>query len=635
MDAVLDRVARLIILPCGVAAALGMSVYHLWTAYFGTPQALFHYPVHVMFALAVLFLYQAHEAKGPNRAARMAIDMILVGVTIWSTAYLFLNADYLANRFVYAQRLTVQEMFLGVALIAVILEAARRTIGWVLVWLTLFFIVFALFGNYLPEPFYHRGFTVNRIIEQSYMTPDGIWNVPIAVSANFIFLFVLLGAFLLSSGAGTFFTDMARALTGRLTGGPAKTAVVASGFMGMLSGSSPANVVTTGSFTIPAMRKAGYDKNFAAGVEAVASSGGQISPPIMGSAAFLMIEFAGVSYFDIMGAAIIPAILFFVGILAMTDLEARRLSLKAENAADVPRLWPILRKRAYLLGPIAVMVWLLMEGYTPTATGFYSIVSLFVLLIVFDSDNRRRIWPVVREALIAAPRIIGPVTVASAIGGILAGIILMTGLGIKMSEIILQASNGILIVALVLTMIVSIILGMGMPTASAYIILAILLAPGLVQMGVPLLAAHFFIVFCAAKSSITPPVAVSSYAAAAIAGSDPWRTSIVAFKLGISGFIIPFMFVYSPELLGNGTWLGVGWAFLTAVLGVSMVSVAVIGWLHVPLRWYERALALAIALLLIVSDWQTDVAGLVLSAVFVGIVFLRTRASAGATSVER
>jgi TRAP transporter 4TM/12TM fusion protein len=601
-----------------------MSGYHLWTAYFGTPQALFHYPVHLMFALVVLFLYTAYNAKGAYRGLRMAIDLALVAVTVWATAYLFLNADYLANRFVYVEPLTPIEMLLGISLLAITLEAARRTIGWVLVWLTLFFIVFALFGNHLPEPFYHRGFSVERIVEQSYMTPDGIWNVPVAVTANYIFLFVLLGAFLLSSGAGNFFTDIARSLTGRLTGGPAKTAVVASGFMGMLSGSSPANVVTTGSFTIPAMRKAGYNKNFAAGVEAVASSGGQITPPIMGSAAFLMIEFVGIPYVEIMSVAIIPAILFFIGILAMTDLEARRLKLNAEAAADVPRLWPIIRQRGYLIGPILVMVWLLMEGYTPTSTGFYSIVSLLCLLIIFDPDNRRRIFSVVKTAMIEAPRIIGPVTVASAIGGVLAGIILMTGLGIKMSEIILDVSNGVLIVALVLTMLVAVVLGMGMPTASAYVILAILLAPGLEQMGVPLVAAHLFIVFCAAKSSITPPVAVSSYAAAAIAGSDPWRTSLVAFKLGISGFIIPFMFVYSPELLGMGSWYAVLWAAVSASCGVIMISVAAIGWLHAPLRWYERVLAASVALLLIASDWRTDMLGAVILAMLAALIWRRT-----------
>jgi TRAP transporter 4TM/12TM fusion protein len=326
-----------------------------------------------------------------------------------------------------------------------------------------------------------------------------------------------------------------------------------------------------------------------------------------------------------MSVAIIPAILFFIGILAMTDLEARRLNLRSEAAADVPRIWPILRARAYLLGPIIVMVWLLMEGYTPTSTGFYSIVSLAVLLVIFDPVNRRRILSVLREAMIEAPRIMGPVTVASAIGGVLAGIILMTGLGIKMSEIILDASQGILIVALLLTMVVAVVLGMGMPTASAYIILAILLAPGLEQMGVPLVAAHLFIVFCAAKSSITPPVAVSSYAAAAIAGSDPWRTSLVAFKLGISGFIIPFMFVYSPELLGQGTWYGVAWALATASVGVIMVSAAAIGWLHVPLRAYERVIAIAIALMLMVSDWRTDLAGLALLGALAVALWLRQR----------
>ncbi|MFW5835015.1 MAG: TRAP transporter permease, partial [Pseudomonadota bacterium] len=573
-----------------VLTALAMSAYHLHAAYFGAPQVEVHYPLHVLFALAVLYLDQARRADGPWRLAKIARDLAIVAVTALATGYLFTNGDDLANRFVYVQPLTDQERFLGVALILIILDAARRTVGWVLVWVTLVFLLYAAFGNHLPEPFYHRGFTLERIVEQSYMTPDGIWNVPVAVTANFIFLFVLLGTLLLASGAGTFFTDLARAVTGRATGGPAKTAVVASAFMGMLSGSSPANVVTTGSFTIPAMRRVGYPAPFAAGVESVASSGGQLTPPIMGSAAFLMIEFAGVPYSAIIGAAIIPALLFFVALLAMTDLEARRLGLARERAEDVPRIGPILRRRAYLLGPIVVMVWLLLDGYTPTMTGFWSIVSLVALLLVFDAENRRRIFRVLYEAAVRAPQIIAPVTVASAVGGILAGIILMTGLGVKMSTVILDVSNGIALVALVLTMIVALILGMGLPTASAYIILATLLAPGLVQMGVEVMAAHLFIVYCAAKSSITPPVAVSSYAAAAVAGTDPWRTSLVAFRLGISGFIIPFMFVFSPELLGNGPWYGVLWATVTATAGVVLISVAIIGWLDAPLRVHERLL---------------------------------------------
>lgn len=619
-----------ILSPALLIACVGMSVYHMATAYFGAPAAEAYYPTHLLFALSVLYLDAACKHEGPRRWLKVGIDLSIVAATMAATGYLILNADYLANRFVYAEPLTTVEMTLGIALIAIILDAARRTVGWVLVWVTLAFLAYAALGQHLPGPFYHRGFGVERIVEQTYMTPDGIWNVPVAVTANFIFLFVLLGALLLASGAGAFFTDAARALTGRMTGGPAKTAVVSSAFMGMLSGSSPANVVTTGSFTIPAMKQVGYKPTFAAGVEAVASSGGQLTPPIMGSAAFLMVEFAGVSYTEIITLAAIPALLYFVALLAMTDLEARRLGLAGEAGSDVPSLRKTMSRRLYLLGPVGLMLWLLIDGYTPTASGFWAIVSLTGLLVVFDGEARRRIHRILLEAAVSAPKIITAVTVASAVGGILAGIILMTGLGVKMSEVILDASGGFALAALFMTMIVSVILGMGLPTASGYIILATLLAPGLVKMGVPLAAAHLFIIYCAAKSSITPPVAVSSYAAAAISGTDPWRTSLVAFKLGISGFIIPYMFVFNPELLGEGAWWEVLWAACTAGVGVIMLSVAAIGWLAAPLPWWSRLAALASAFLLIAAEPATDAAGIILAGAVLAVGRFGRRAKSAA-----
>ncbi|MEE4117489.1 MAG: TRAP transporter fused permease subunit [Paracoccaceae bacterium] len=625
-----DRMTRALRLGT-MAVAVAMSVYHMAVAYIGTPMADFHYPVHVAFALVVLFLGSAADTRareGDRRwALHLAWDLALVFVSFAACAYLFLWPHYPGNRFIYVQDLTWIEIFLGTGLILALMEAARRTVGWVLVIVLVVFVLYAVFGNHLPGALNHNGFTIDRVLEQSYLTQDGIWNQPIAVTANYIFLFVLLGSLLLSSGAGTFFTELASSMTRRAVGGPAKTSVVASTFMGMLSGSSPANVVTTGSFTIPAMRKAGYRPDFAAGVEATASTGGQLTPPIMGAAAFLMVEFAGVPYTEVMRVAIVPALLYFIAIYTMVHLEAHRLGLAATADDDGDTVLGILRRRGYLLLALVVMIWLLWQGYTPTAAGFWAVMSLAGLILVFDPGARRRYLPVLVEAMDHAPRLIAPITVACAIGGIIAGIIIMTGLGVRMAEIILSVSGGSILIALILTMVVAVIMGMGMPTSSAYIVLAVLLAPGLIEMGVPGIAAHLFIIYCAAKSSITPPVAVASYAAAAIAGTNPWTTSLVAFKLGISAFLIPYMFVYGPPLLTYGGFLEVAWACLTASIGIFALSVAVIGWLRAPLGPAIRLLFLACSLTLIYASWASDLLGLALFAAGIGLIELRRRAA--------
>ena len=620
------RIARAVVL--GIAVM--MSVYHLVTGYhgIGPPIAEIHYPVHLGFALLVLFGGDAVEAMVRRRYTALFMAILAAAGTILSIGYLVVNGDYVANRFNFAEPLTPLEMVLGITLIALVLEAARRTVGWVLVAVLSFFLIYAYFGQWFPGPLWHYGFSVNRIVELTYLTPEGLWNAPVRVVANFIFLFVLFGALLLASGAGTFFTDLARALTGRTVGGPAKTAVVASAFMGMLSGSSAANVVTTGSFTIPAMKQAGYKAEFAAGVEAVASTGGQFTPPIMGAAAFLMIEFVGVTYAEIMGFAVIPAFLFFLAVFIMVDLEARRIGLKPIASVDIPRVVPVLMRRGYLVSPVAVMLYFLFNGYTPNTAAFWAVVSLAGLILVFDTENRRRFGRVIWEALIEAPRMCVQVSVACAIGGVIAGIIVMGGLGLKVGGIILDVSDGIMLIALVLSMIVAIILGMGMPTSAAYIIMAALIAPGISDMGANLIAAHMFIIYCAGMSGITPPVAIASFAGAAIADTDPWRTSWVAIKLGLSVYIIPYMFIYGPALLGFGTVLEVATTLVTAAVGIAALSIACIGWFRVPLRIYERVGAICAAISLIFSGWLTDLLGFTLCAVLFGLVHLRARSRA-------
>lgn len=635
MDTSLDRAHWISRRNVTALIAFAMSAYHLYTGFFGAPISEIHYPLHLLLAFSILFLVAKDSAAGATgwrRSLAIGWDLLMVALTVFATGYLFLNAEAVTTRMLFVTPLTTMQWLAGIAMILVVLEAARRAVGWALVVILAVFLLYAYYGYLLPGALWHRGYGVDTIIEYTYLTTEGVFGVPVGVMAQYVFHFVLFGSLLVASGAGDFFTDFARALTGRATGGPAKTAVVSSTFMGMLSGSSAANVVTTGSFTIPTMRRAGYKPTFAAGVEAVASSGGQITPPIMGAAAFIMMEFTGETYATIMGIAVIPAFLYFIAVFFMVDLEARRLGLRIRVDEDLPRLWQVLRTRGYLLASIVAMVWFLIQGWTPTMAACAAIATLVGLLVLLDPQNRRRILRVLWDAMVRAPGMVAPVTVACAVGGILVGIVGLTGLGLRMSTIILDYSGGVLILILILTTIMGIILGMGMPTSGAYIILAALLAPGLVDAGVELLAAHMFVMYVASKSSITPPVAIASYAAAAVAGTDPWRTSLVAFRLGLSVFIIPFMFVYGPELLGMAPALEVAAVVVTATIGILALSVACIGWLFVDLSWYERVIAFGASLLLIQPNLTTDSAGF---AVFGGLAllgFLRSRRRRAALS---
>ncbi|MEX2641827.1 MAG: TRAP transporter fused permease subunit [Acetobacterales bacterium] len=604
------------------AVALLMSAYHLQAAYLGEPVAEVHRPTHLLFALVIIFWATAPDGR---RWYAVAADILLTGLTIGACGYLILHADTVQQRMYLVDPLTTWELVFSCGIVVAVLEAVRRTVGMTVVALVVAFLLYAVFGNLLPHPFWHRGFAPEAVLETIYLSQDSLWGPPLAVTASYIFLFVLFGSFLVASGAGSFFTEMAHAFTARSVGGPAKTAVVSSAFMGMLSGSATANVVTTGSFTIPAMKRAGYRASFAGGVEAVASSGGQFTPPIMGAAAFLMIEFTGISYVHIMAAAVMPALLYFIAVYLMVHFEARRLDIRPQAGAEVPSVLSLLRARGYLILAVGTMLYALVDGYTPARAALWAIVSLLVLLSVLDGESRRRLLRICVEAMTEAPRVIGPVTAAVAAGGILVGVIGQTGLGHRLSTVVLALAGNSQLLLLVLTMLVGVVLGMGMPTSGAYIVLAALLAPGMVSAGIPVLSAHMFIIFCAAISSITPPVAVASYAAAAIAGADPWRTSVEALRVGLSSFIIPYMFVYGPQLLGVGSPLEIAGAFIAATIGVSLLSASMVGWLWVPLRVWERLAMLALSLLLILPGWVTDGIGLSGAALVLLVVRWRAR----------
>lgn len=682
--------------------AFSMSAYHVAVGYLGEPVAEVHRPIHLLLAMLILFWISPVSAARWRGRVQFATNISLSVLLFLSCAYLFWNAGYISERMVYVEPLTFWEMFWGAALILLILEGARRSVGWVLTIVGAAFLLYALYGYALPYPFWHRGYAAEEIVEHLYLTTQGIWTVPLAVNASFVFLFVFFGALLLSSGAGDFFTELARSLTGRAVGGPAKTAIVASALMGTLSGSSAANVVTTGSFTIPAMKKAGYRSDFAAGTEACASCGGQLTPPVMGSAAFIMMEFVGISYIEVMKVAIIPAVLYFISCYFMVHLEARRDGIGSPVGAEVPQILSVLRRHGYLLLSIVALIYYLFQGYTASTAAFWAIAYLACLIIIFDEQRRRRwlilalppLWGtffamngqevtpaltatlasgasvmlaidrhvrlrfvrVVWEASVSAPKLIAPVAVACAVGGIIVGVVVLTGLGERVSTVVLQLGGGSLFLTLFFTMVIAVVLGMGMPTSGAYIVLATLLVPGVVKMLVPhyeemfalstneatpiaLVATHMFIIFCASKSSITPPVAIASYAAAAVANADPWKTSLTAFRIGLPIFILPYMFIYGPQLLGYMDATAILLALFTSTMGVAMLSVASIGWLFVPLGPIARLVALAGALPMMFVGWQTDLIGLGIFSLVAIPAWIRSRlavaASSAATTVRQ
>ncbi|MCA8929390.1 MAG: TRAP transporter permease [Alphaproteobacteria bacterium] len=598
--------------------AVAMSLYQLYTGYTGEPVPEFHRPTHLMFALAVLFLDRDRNAVTRlGRLWQYVWDWTMIALLVASCGYLITSVPYIQTRMQFITPLTDLELVLSVALFGVVLEAARRTTGWILVVIVLAFLAFALWGNHLPSPFWHRGKSLAEVMDLMYLTNLGMLGSPLGVTASYIFHFVFFGALLIASGAGRFFTDAADSLTGRYIGGAAKTAVVSSAFMASVSGTAAGNVATTGSFTIPAMKKAGYKPEFAGAVEAVASSGGLMTPPVLGATAFVMAEMTGVAYYQIAVAAILPAILYYIGTFITVDLEARKLGLPAMQEADIPRLRDVLRRQGYLLIPLVTLLWFIIKGYTLVHAAIWSIGTLFLLLFLFDPANRRRCVRVAWEALTGAPRMIGQITVAVTIGGILVGIIVQTGIGVRLSAIILELAGGNLFNILLLTMAFSILLGMGMPATGAYIILALLLAPGMVELGVPMLAAHMFIFYGGCKSNITPPVAIAAFAAAAIAGTGPMRTAFRSFVIGLPIYILPFMFIYSPSLLGiDGYTLGSAWRFITAALGIAAISAACVGWLFRPLTWPERLFAFAVAAVFIFPGAVFDILG------FVGLAML-------------
>ena len=589
------------------ALAITFSVFQLYTAIFGVLDAQLQRAVHLGFAMALSFLLYPTR-KSWSRTKLHPLDLVLAVLSAASPAYICICYQQLAMR---SGIVTPVDLIMGVMGLLLVIEATRRVVGIPMVVVVLVFLAYAFAGPYMPGVMAHRGLTVQQLIGHLYYTTEGIFGIPLGVSSTFIFLFILFGAYLESTGLGKFFIDLANAVAGWASGGPAKVAVLSSAFMGTVSGSSVANVAGTGSFTIPMMKKLGYRKEFAGAVEAASSTGGQLMPPVMGAAAFLMAEFVGAPYIEIVEAAVVPAMLYFAGLWLGVHLEAKRTNLKGVPRDQLPKAWLIFKERGHLALPLIVIVYLLVSGYTPMRAALVAIV-LSILASSLRKSTRMKPIEIVNGLESGARTVLG-VVIACAAAGIIIGVVTKTGVGLKLASGLLALSGGMLLPTMFFTMITSLILGMGVPTTANYVITSTIAAPALIQMDVPVLAAHMFVFYFGIIADVTPPVALAAYAASGISGGKPLLTGVNASKLAIAAFIIPYIFVLSPELLMiNATPTGILWAVATAIIGMVGLSSAMIGYLYYYSTWYERIILFASGLLMIIPGIVTDVPGLML-----------------------
>lgn len=588
--------------------AVAMSCFHFFTSGFGQLIAQKQGAMHLAFTLALVFLLYPPTQKHSDHHKIPFYDYIFALLASGSVLYIVFFFESIALR---AGMPTTLDLVMGFLLIVSLLEATRRVSNPVLPAIAIFALLYCYFGRYMPEMFQHRGFSVGRIINHMYLGTEGIFGMPLQVSSTFVFMFILFGAVLEKTGLGAFIIDLSMALAGWSTGGPAKVAVVSSGLMGTVSGSSVANVCTTGMFTIPLMKSVGYEPKFAGAVEAVASTGGQIMPPVMGAGAFIMAELLGVPYLEVALAAVVPALLYYFAVMVQVHFEATRLGLKGIPFSQLQPIWPLLKKKGFLLIPLIAIIYLLVSGYTPLMAAFWGIIISFVLSWL--SKDTRLTPTRLKEAFESGAR--GSISVACACAtvGIIVGMSTLTGLALRIANTIVSLAGGRLLLTLIFTMITSIILGTGLPTTANFIITSAMAAPALLQLGVPAKAAYMFVFYFGIAADLTPPVALAAYAGAGIAGSEPMKTGLTAFKLALAGFLVPFVYVYNPMLLFiNAEFMPMLQAIITALIGVFLLAMGTIGYYKANLSWPMRILALGGAMLLLVPGTKSDIIGVVI-----------------------
>ncbi len=621
---------KLALLIAGILVA--MSAYHFYASGFGLVRELLHRGIHLSFVLSLVFLLFSWRKNSSTQVAPRAwyrlegvplFDILFAILAVGAALYLpLLPPASLALR---VGNPSGTDIFMGTALLVLVLEATRRSVGPTLPIIGLLFIAFAYFGPWMPGALKHGGASWLGIINHLYMTNQGIYGIAIGVMAQYVFLFILFGVLATRIGLGQLFIDLAMVIAGRYSGGPAKVAIFSSAFMGTISGSSIANTVTTGALTIPAMKKVGYPAHFAGAVEATSSTGGQITPPILGAAAFIMVEYLEIPLRDVLAAALFPALLHYFGIFTMVHLEAKKLGLRGLRAEELPKMGLVLKDHWLSIIPLLILVYMILSGKTPDYAAVYGIIACVV--VGFLNPTHRLTIPDLWNALGAGAKNTLAVGAAAATVGIVVGVVTLTGVGFRLGYVVVQTATDIgtflntlpllsyfsvtqwaLFMSLILIAISCIIMGAGIPTTATYIILVAVAAPALAQLGIEPLVSHFFVFYYGVLADITPPVALAAYAAAGIAGSNPFKTGNTAFRLGIAKALVPFVFVYSPALLlvADGfTW----WLFTVtlagAMLGIASLGVSFSGYLLAPLRTWERWYVAIVSLLFIAPGLET------------------------------
>ena len=598
---------------------MAAALFHFYTAGYGTLEPRLQRAVHLLFLIPLAFLAFPFNSRSP-KTRPSAFDWLWAAITALASLYHIWNADRLNHRWEGASPVLPIEVIIGSVMAVLVIEACRRSLSpWMAVTISVSLLYLAT-SRWIPGLFNFKGYSFPRMVEFVYLAGDeGMYGFLTGISSNILFIYVLFAAVMMKAGVGEFVIDVAVRLAGWARGGPAKIAVIASALFGTISGSTVANVYATGSFTIPLMKKGGYTAKNAAAIEAIAGTGGQIMPPVMGAGVFIMSEVTGISYFDIIKAAAIPAILYYVGLMAMVHFLALRYGMRPVPRSELPSWKPVLR-RAYFAIPFALIVYLLAEGYSPTGAAFYTIVVTFVLSFLDRQTwmTPRKCWEALTEASYSAATI----AVALAGSGMIVGVLTRTGAALAFSGVVVQAAGGVLFVAMLLVFVVVSVLGTGIPTTAAYVISVTVGAAAMGNLGVGLLAAHLFVFYYAVLSDLTPPDAVTAFAAANIAGADMFATGIEAFRLGVAGFFVPFAFVYHQELLLKGEWPQIVLVSAMAALSAIALASCVVGHAWGPVSGWLRWLCLAAAALMISRRGPVQALGL---ALYAGILVLSAR----------
>lgn len=602
--------------------AMLVSGFSLYTGIFGSLTPVLQRGIHVTLIVALIFL--VHPSERGGIFGRM-LDLVFFVLIIASGVYLYEAYQTINQRIGY---LNVWDRLFGSLYIVVLLEACRRVVGWPLTIIAALFLGYGFFGYVVPGTFGHGGYSLDRITTTMYLTTEGIFGPAAAAAATFVAIFIIFGTFLEKTGGSQIFIDLATAIGGRRRGGPAKVAVFASALTGSINGSPVANVTTTGIFTIPLMKRVGYKPHVSGAIESVASCGGSVLPPVMGVGAFVMSEMAGIPYSEIVIAAVLPAILYFLSIFFVVDFEAAKRNLRGMSRDELPDLKQTLKRSLVLLIPLAVLVYFLVFAkVSVTRAALYAIVASIVVGML--SPGQRLTWRGIVDILEVSAKRMLLVSVACAAAGLVVGIITLTGIGLKLSGVLLSLGENSLFLSLSLVMLGTLVIGMGLPPTPAYIVFSVLSVPALLELGVGTLAAHLFVFYFASFAPITPPVSLAAYTAAGISGSKPMKTGLTAFLFSLPAFIIPFLFIYGPGLLLEGEAVSIILTFLTSALGIVAFATVTVGWFLSELKFWQRCLIAVGALTLIVPGAHSDAIGLgILGVALFQVVIARRRNAA-------